>query len=149
VAAQERALVANIGNFHTLAFDLRGGKILALFEHHTGELTQAKLEGYLRELGAGTLDNERVFADIGHGALRLSAEVVPGTDGAGALPFLAVTGPRRALLRDSALRPYEAVPHGDMMLAGCYGLLRAVAALDPSRAPAIESVLGPPPAGRA
>jgi uncharacterized protein (DUF1786 family) len=147
VAAQERTLVANIGNFHTLAFDLRGGQILALFEHHTGELTQAKLEGYLRELGAGTLDNERVFADSGHGALRLSAIESPG--GADGLPFLAVTGPRRALLRGSALRPYEAVPHGDMMLAGCYGLLRAVAALDPSRAPAIEGVLGPAPAGRA
>jgi hypothetical protein len=57
------------------------------------------------------------------------------------MPILAVTGPRRELLRGSALKPYEAVPHGDMMLAGCFGLLRAVAALEPLHRPAIERVL--------
>jgi hypothetical protein len=31
-----------------------------------------------------------------------------------------------------------------MMLAGCFGLLRAVAALDPAFAPAVEHVLGSP-----
>jgi hypothetical protein len=39
---------------------------------------------------------------------------------------------------------YEAVPHGDMMLAGCFGLLRAVAACHPELAPAIEGVIGLP-----
>ncbi len=146
VASHEDTLIANIGNFHTLAFHLHGGRILSLFEHHTGELTRSKLEGYLRELAAGTLDNERIFADSGHGALRLAP---PPAESAFAPPFLAVTGPRRELLRGSPLRPYEAVPHGDMMLAGCFGLLRALAALDPSRAPAIEGVLGPPPPARA
>jgi len=38
-----------------------------------------------------------------------------------------VTGPRRSLLRDSSLRPYFAVPFGDMMIAGCFGLLAATA----------------------
>ncbi|MBF6591331.1 MAG: hypothetical protein IVW57_12510, partial [Ktedonobacterales bacterium] len=122
--------------------------------HHTGLLDRAKLEGYLRELAAGTLENERIFADSGHGALTLEPRRPRGgatddetTEGAateGGMPFLAVTGPRRALLRGSALRPYEAVPHGDMMLAGCFGLLRAVAALEPAYAPAIEGVLGAP-----
>ena len=60
----------------------------------------------------------------------------------GATPFLAVTGPRRELLRGSSLAPYEATPHGDMMLAGCFGLLRAVAALDGDFAPAVAGVLG-------
>lgn len=146
VRAHADCLVANLGNFHTLAFHLRGGRIRALFEHHTGEVDRAKLEGYLRELAAGTLDNERVFAENGHGALSLDADV-PGVPSDGTMPFLAVTGPRRALLRGSALRPYEAVPHGDMMLAGCFGLLRAVAALDPALAPAIEDALGSPQAG--
>ena len=71
VRGHEECLVANIGNFHTLAFHLRDGQILALFEHHTGLLDRAKLEGYLRELSAGTLTNERIFDDSGHGALTL------------------------------------------------------------------------------
>ena len=137
VRGHEECLVANIGNFHTLAFHLRNGRILALFEHHTGMLDRAKLEGYLRELAAGTLTNERIFADSGHGALTLDSHT-PRNE----TPFLAVTGPRRELLRGSALTPYEATPHGDMMLAGCYGLLRAVAALDGDLAAAIAGVLG-------
>ena len=137
VRGHEECLVANVGNFHTLAFHLRNGKMLALFEHHTGMLDRAKLEGYLRELAAGTLTNERIFDDSGHGALTLDTHI-PTTE----TPFLAVTGPRRELLRGSALAPYEATPHGDMMLAGCYGLLRAVAALDSDFAPAIAAVLG-------
>jgi uncharacterized protein (DUF1786 family) len=144
VAARDDILIANIGNFHTLAFHLRRGCILSLFEHHTGELTRPQLEGYLQDLAAGTLENERVFAESGHGALRLA----PPSSGPGTAvvspPFLAVTGPRRELLRGSALCPYEAVPHGDMMLAGCFGLLRGVAALDPALARAVEAVLGPP-----
>jgi uncharacterized protein (DUF1786 family) len=140
VARHEECLVANVGNFHTLAFHLRAGRILALFEHHTGLLDRQRLELYLMDLAAGNLENERIFADSGHGALRL-ADHAHAT--APRPPFLAVTGPRRELLRGSALHPYEAVPHGDMMLAGCFGLLRAVAALDPAYAPDIERVLGP------
>jgi uncharacterized protein (DUF1786 family) len=150
VRAPADVLIANIGNFHTLAFHLRAGRILGLFEHHTGELTRDRLETYLRQLALGTISDDAVFADSGHGAL-----VVEAADGAadqsasaptdGSLPLLAVTGPRRELLRGSTLQPYEAVPHGDMMLAGCFGLLRAVAACHPDMAPAIEGVLGPPP----
>lgn len=138
VRDHEECLVANIGNFHTLAFHLRNGRIIALFEHHTGMLDRAKMEGYLGELAAGTLTNERIFDDSGHGALTLDTHIPTS----GATPFLAVTGPRRELLRGSALAPYEATPHGDMMLAGCFGLLRAVAALDTDFASAIEGVLG-------
>lgn len=148
VRAHDDCLLANVGNFHTLAFHLRAGHIVSLFEHHTGLLDRPKLEGYLRALAAGTLDNATIFADSGHGALSLvtaaaSASAVAGATAAA--PFLAVTGPRRELLRGSSLRPYEAVPHGDMMLAGCFGLLRAVAALNPAHAQAIEGVLGPAP----
>ncbi|MBI4236740.1 MAG: hypothetical protein HY688_05250 [Chloroflexi bacterium] len=44
-------------------------------------------------------------------------------DGGPAL--VSVTGPMRGMLEGSRLRPYFATPHGDMMLAGCFGLLRA------------------------
>jgi uncharacterized protein (DUF1786 family) len=136
---RDEALVANLGNFHTLAFHLRGGRITGLFEHHTGELDRPRLEGYLRDLARGDLDNERVFADSGHGALILEPPTANTSDKP---PFLAVTGPRRELLRGSTLHPYEPAPHGDMMLAGCFGLLRAVAAHEPAFAPAITASLG-------
>jgi len=39
---------------------------------------------------------------------------------------LIATGPRRGMLEGSPL-PFEfAAPHGDMMLTGCFGLLRAL-----------------------
>ncbi len=148
VRAAGDVVITNVGNFHTLAFHLRHGRILGLFEHHTGELTPSRLEAYLRQLVDRTLDDDTIFADSGHGALLVSdADTTPSAaqpPSSAAMPLLAVTGPRRALLRDSPLAPYEAVPHGDMMLAGCFGLLRAVAACHPALAPAIEGVLGPP-----
>jgi uncharacterized protein (DUF1786 family) len=97
------------------------------------------LRAYVEKLAAGSITNAEVFADMGHGALTLTPPAEP------ALPFLAVTGPRRALLADSGLDPYLAVPHGDMMLAGCFGLLRAYASHDPAIRPAVERRLGPPP----
>ncbi len=137
VRQQQESLLCNIGNFHTLAFHLVQGKIAGIFEHHTGEISKTRLEELLVKLAEGTLSNEEVFADSGHGALivQTSSEKCQG------FPFLSVTGPRRELLRGSQLHPYEAVPHGDMMLAGCYGLLRALADHEPNLAHAIEPSL--------
>ena len=113
-----------------------------LFEHHTGELSPARLASYVEQLGDGSITNEAVFADKGHGALVL--------DAAAPLPdLLAVTGPRRGLLVESGLQPYLAVPHGDMMLAGNLGLLRAYAAHDARVREAVESRLGRVPDARA
>ena len=78
-----------------------------------------------------------MFADKGHGALVLQADA-PQPD------LLAVTGPRRALLVESGLKPYLAVPHGDMMLTGNLGLLRSFAAHDEAAREAVERRLGPP-----
>ena len=69
VRQQAHAIVANVGNLHTLAFHLKNGAIAGLFEHHTGLLNQAKLEGLLAQLAAGTLSHKELFADRGHGAL--------------------------------------------------------------------------------
>jgi hypothetical protein len=55
--------------------------------------------------------------------------------------LIAVTGPRRGLLAGSALRPYLAVPHGDMMMAGCWGLVRACTHLLPGAAEVIDRAL--------
>jgi len=59
----------------------------------------------------------------------------------GDVPLVAVTGPRRAKLRGSALDPYFAVPHGDMMVSGCFGLLWAFAEKHPRHAEAILPAL--------
>ncbi len=137
VRGEREAVLVNIGNFHTLAFHLIDSQIAGIFEHHTGLLDQEKLEGLLGKLVAGTLTNEEVFDDSGHGALLLQER----DNRSGSFPFLAVTGPRREMLRGSALQPYEAVPHGAMMLAGCFGLLRAFADQRPDFAVAINHVL--------
>jgi len=134
--ARARQMVVNVGNFHTLAFRLGPGGIEGAFEHHTGLLTQASLEAYLKAFADGSLTHQAVFGDMGHGALVLDSS--PLLLGAGD-DVPAVTGPRRSLLEGSALQPYFAAPLGDMMLTGCYGLLQAMADLLPEAAPAISS----------
>ncbi len=137
VRAQSESILCNIGNFHTLAFHLLQGQIVGIFEHHTGEIDRFRLEQMLLKLANGTLTNREVFDTSGHGALILG----DGRPNGAPFPFLAVTGPRREMLRGSTLKPYEATPHGDMMLAGCFGLLRAFADRYPRMAGGIEAAL--------
>ena len=134
VAAQPAPVVVNVGNFHTLAFQFAGGLFVRLFEHHTGELTRAQLVEWLRRLADGTIRHDAVFADKGHGALVLNDAPQP-------LEHVAVVGPRRAFLRDAGVPTYFAVPHGDQMLAGCFGLLRACADAMPDWREPIERSL--------
>lgn len=146
-ASRERLMIANVGNFHTLAFRLGPGGVEGVFEHHTGLLDAPKLEALLRALAGGSLTNAAVFGDHGHGALLLEETPLsldePDFN-------LVVTGPRRAVLRGSALRPHFAVPFGDMMIAGCFGLLSACADRLPHLAEPIRaSLAGAGGAGRA
>ena len=117
VSTEESKLVVNLGNEHTLAFHLRGTAVRGLFEHHTHVLTVDRLESYLERLVHGDLDDDEVWSDQGHGALIME-------EGRG-FPLLSVTGPMRHMLEGSRLNPYFATPHGDMMLAGSFGLVRA------------------------
>jgi uncharacterized protein (DUF1786 family) len=140
VSAHKNVLIANLGNFHALAFRFTDGAITGVFEHHTGELKQAQLENFLRQLADGTLTNDAIFYSQGHGAVMFDTRAQPLDALAGsAQSFLAVTGPRRALLLNSELNPYFAVPYGDMMLAGDFGLLHAYADLNPHAADEIAS----------
>lgn len=134
VRVHPTAVVANIGNFHTLAFQFSEGSITGVFEHHTGELKADQLEGFIGELAQGTLTHEAVFGSQGHGAWLRDTRPHP-------VEFLAVVGPRRGLLLHSRYRPYFAAPYGDMMLAGCYGLVRAYAELNPEVAGEINRPL--------
>jgi uncharacterized protein (DUF1786 family) len=125
--AQSRTLLANLGNFHTLAFRLGPSGIEGVFEHHTGLMNPAKMDSLLRAFAEGTLTNAFVFHDKGHGALVYHPDPFPFPPYAGVI----VTGPRRNLLHNSPLHPYFAVPFGDMMLAGCFGMLAASADVYP------------------
>ena len=116
--AREGAVLVNLGNMHAFAVLLRGRRMLGLFEHHTHLLTPERLGQLVDALRAGTLGFEEVFAEDGHGAY-----VHPDYRPSPAYDFVAVTGPNRALARP--LGWYEAVPHGDMMLAGAFGLVAA------------------------
>jgi uncharacterized protein (DUF1786 family) len=139
VGAAETQLVLNLGNMHALAFHLHGTQIISLFEHHTGELSREQIEDFTERLIAGTLPHEDVFSTKGHGVFyadRDSASAARGDP-----PLVAVTGPQRGKLRNSRLNPYFATPHGDMMISGCFGLLRAFAAKYPQHAGEIDRAL--------
>jgi len=128
VNQRDRVLVANVGNFHTLAFRLGNQGIEGVFEHHTGLVDVQKMDRLLVSLADGSLRHEDIFEDHGHGALIYGSEALALSGG----DFgMAVTGPRRSMMRDSTLRPYFAAPFGDMMITGCFGLLAATADIYP------------------
>jgi uncharacterized protein (DUF1786 family) len=109
-------LIVNIGNEHTLAAWMVEGRLKGIFEHHTFFLNQEKLLIDLQGFVSGQLTNEQVLTDQGHGCLNTSPWE-------GRFPQLIVTGPRRGLLAQTAV--IMAAPFGNMMLSGCFGLLRA------------------------
>lgn len=113
-------IMINLGNFHTLAFRLHQRAIMGLFEHHTGRMTTDKLDDLLTRFSSCQLTNQEVFNDNGHGC-------VPMSNKDDQMPFVAATGPQRGRLAGSKTHPYMAAPYGDMMLTGCYGLIRGVA----------------------
>lgn len=119
VTCHAHKLVVNMGNFHTLAFHLQHDSVLGFLEYHTHLLTRDKVEDLIVRLVKGKLSNEEVYNDGGHGCLILESRKD--------VPFVSVTGPQRALMSGSNLRPYFAAPYGDMMLTGCFGLVRAFA----------------------
>ena len=154
VAQRQQKIICNVGNFHTLAFRLGAEGIEGVFEHHTGEIDLSKLESLLRRLADSSLKHEDVFNDMGHGALMYSSK--PFEFGKDEFDVV-VTGPRRSMfaltpaLREAPprgsprergmLRPYFAVPFGDMMIAGCFGLLAATAEILPNLAETIYGSL--------
>jgi uncharacterized protein (DUF1786 family) len=109
-------LIVNIGNEHTLAAWMVEGGLEGIFEHHTFFQNQTKLLIDLQGFVSGQLTNEQVLQDQGHGCLN-------NAPWEGRFPSLIVTGPRRGLLAQADV--VMAAPFGNMMLSGCFGLLRA------------------------
>ncbi len=151
VAARQRKIVVNVGNFHTLAFRLGPAGIEGVFEHHTGETDRPRLETFIRALADGSLQHADIFDDMGHGALVYDKSPLPFESDSWQI---AVSGPRREMFMNSQtaqpLVPYFSVPFGDMMIAGCFGMLAAAADLIPDlSAPIHASLYGKGSAGTA
>ena len=119
------AVLVNVGNGHTICVVALAGRLAGVFEHHTSSLTGAHLDELLHRFLAGDLGSDEVREDGGHGAV-LDRDAVAGEPLLPSLPLIA-TGPRRELLAASSLPLEFAAPRGDMMLTGCFGLLRAFA----------------------
>ncbi len=109
--------VVNLGNMHTVAFLARDQEVLAVYEHHTRCLDREKLRDHIRRFIAGRIGDQEVFADRGHGCARR-----PGAPSELEGPVV-ITGPQRRLAR--GLGWQTAVPFGDVMLSGCFGLVAA------------------------
>ncbi len=112
----EGLIALNLGNQHVVGALVRGDRVYGMFEHHTHLVDLGKLIELVDGLREGTISNEAIYADHGHGAY-----IAP--DYRGGFHFLAVTGPQRALAEP--MEPHFAVPYGNMMLAGAFGLLAA------------------------
>ncbi len=113
----ENIVLVNIGNQHTFAALLKGRRIYGIFEHHTRLLDPPKLFALLEKLRSKELTHEEVFEDGGHGCH--IAQDAPG----GGFDFVGVTGPGRSLAKGFGFHMVN--PHGNMMVAGCFGLIRA------------------------
>lgn len=117
MAQGEGVCIVNLGNMHTVAFLVRGSQVLGIYEHHTRCLDTLSLTSQVERFIQGVLDEEEVFAGHGHGVARLpqAPRGLPGPP--------VITGPQRRLAQ--GLGWPTAVPHGDVMLSGCFGLLAA------------------------
>ncbi len=112
----------NAGNSHTVAALAYRGEIRAVYEHHTTMRSKEDLEKDLHEFRLGWLPSEIVQAAGGHG----TAYAPPCPEAGGYEPTF-IIGPQRD--RFHGLGSFIA-PFGDMMLAGCFGLLWGMAHSD-------------------
>ncbi|WP_432737708.1 DUF1786 domain-containing protein [Maridesulfovibrio sp. FT414] len=116
---REGICLINVGNSHTIAFLLYKGAVFGVYEHHTGNMTPEKLWADTLLFRSGKLDFQTVFDDWGHGCMTLELP-----EGANGFTPTYVMGPKRSLLQGF---PVEfPSPGGDMMLAGCFGLIKGL-----------------------
>jgi len=120
VEKSDPILAVNVGNGHTMAAIISGGKVTAVLEHHTRLLNPQKMKRLLRDFADGKLSNEEVFEDNGHGMFYLKKP--PGFS---KIEKVVVTGPNRNILAKTNLPVHFATPAGDVMMTGTIGLVEA------------------------
>lgn len=118
---REGIMVVNVGNSHTIAFLVFRERVVGVYEHHTGMHDTQSLLHDLHELRMCWLPDEQVRNTGGHGCV-FAPDIAPEAEG---FRPTFILGPRRALLQGHG---QFIAPHGDMMLAGCHGLLHGLAA---------------------
>lgn len=142
VEADSEQVVLNLGNMHLLGFHLNGRRIASLYEHHTGEVSDQQIEGMTKRMFEGSLTQAEVFESKGHGAMHADRSLAANGI---SIPTITATGPQRSRLRGTSLRSHFAAPFGDMMISGCFGLLRGFTDVFPDAEDAVTSRLGPLP----
>lgn len=108
--------VVNAGNSHTVAFLVYREQVFGVYEQHTGLLNAESLLADLKDFRLGWLPDEAVRQRGGHGCMFLPP-LPPEAEGF--MPTF-VLGPQRNILQGHA---QFVAPYGDMMVAGCHGLL--------------------------
>lgn len=117
--SKEGITLINVGNQHTVGILCKGDKVLGVFEHHTRLLNKEKLQYFINKFINGSLNNEEVFNDQGHGCA-ITAEY----NDLKKFDKVVITGPQRHLTSEKDY--YWASPMGNMMLTGAYGLVAAL-----------------------
>jgi uncharacterized protein (DUF1786 family) len=110
-------VVVNMGNGHTIMALVVEGEVQGLLEHHTSLLTPQKLKDYIIRFPQGKISNEEIYEDGGHGTFSLTEAQTPGR--------IAVTGPKRGMMKETGLSYDLPAPGGNMMMTGPWGLLKA------------------------
>lgn len=114
----EIILLVNVGNGHTMATIVSNNKILGLIEHHTELLNPKKLNTLLSAFCDGSITDEEVYNDGGHGLFFLQKP--PGIS---KISKFIATGPNREILENTNIRFEIATPAGDVMMTGPIGLV--------------------------
>ncbi len=112
------AILVNVGNGHTICCTIKNGSIMGVFEHHTRYMTSEKFESLVIRLCEGSLSNDDLLNDGGHGALIF--DTINYKD----VGMISVVGPHRELLR-TCDKVFLAAPKGDSMMSGPFGLVYA------------------------
>lgn len=115
-------IVMDIGNGHTLAASFSEGKIQGVFEHHTRNLNESKIEDLTKKLAEGTITHEEVHNDYGHGAWAPTP--------IGDFEAVIATGPRRKIMEKTDLNVHYAAPAGDVMMTGTVGLIKVIQSMN-------------------
>lgn len=113
--------VVNMGNSHVLAFLLYQDRVHGIYEQHTDLRDREGIVHDLKEFRLGWLPDEVVREQGGHGCVFTGA-LPPEAEGFAPTFIL---GPQREQLSGYG---HCFAPYGDMMLAGCHGLLYGLAA---------------------
>ena len=112
---REGITIINVGNSHTVAALVYQGQVRGIYEHHTGMRTLQEYLADLEQFRRSWLPCEEVLAHGGHGTA-----FGPYCEEAGGYEPTYILGPKREFLQGQG---QFLAPYGDMMLAGCFGLL--------------------------